>query len=102
MRNLFELCPNGSIDSPIIMTMQVRPNRRVFIQVAIASDIGQHSPFTFGDDDRFAPEPIAHLSKGMPDMPMIELSRSFHGSRGQRHGASVHSLKHAYQRLDVR
>src|SRR6266446_1007199 len=62
----------------MIVAVQVGPHRRIGIEIFPATDIPQHSPFSCGDDDGLAFEPIAHLSERMPDEAMIELAKWMH------------------------
>jgi hypothetical protein len=78
VRDFFQLEVNRRIDLGILMPMQVRPNRRIGIQVFSPSNVAQHSALAGGNDNRFTPQPVAHLREGMPDKPVIEFGKTVH------------------------
>jgi hypothetical protein len=51
--------------------VQIRPNGGVSIEVFFSSHILQYSALSSFENNRFVLRPIAHLRKGMPNIPLI-------------------------------
>ena len=88
MGDFFQLPLNGGVDHGMVMSVQIRPDRRVCIQVLPVIRIPQQRPFSPHDHDRSAREPIAHLRERMPDELVIELGELTHDKARAR--ASQH------------
>ena len=88
----------------MLMTVKVRPNGRVGVEVFLAVNITQNGAGAGRDDDRFTLEPIVHLCEGMPDELMIKFREFVHrllaGSNCLRGGVACF-VKHSRQRGDI-
>jgi len=73
MTDTIQLSADGAIDPRVVVTMEVRPNRRVRIQVFVPIRIAQDCPAASDDYDGLLFEPFAHLRKWVPEIPMIEI-----------------------------
>ena len=73
MRNLAQLSLDGRIDLWMAMAVEVRPDRRIAIEVLPPLCISQHGSPALNDHDRLMLQPILHLREGMPNVLMIEL-----------------------------
>jgi hypothetical protein len=72
MGDPFQLPGNSAIKVRMIMSVQIRPDGGVRIEVRSTANVAKHRATTAGDDDGFASEPFAHLREGMPDEAVIE------------------------------
>src|SRR5256885_17230579 len=63
----------------MVVSVQVRPDGRVGIQIFTALRVAQHRAFAGYNEDRLAPPPNAHLRKRMPDVTAVELGKLVHG-----------------------
>src|SRR5438045_5485164 len=78
MGDFFELPPDRRVDFRMVVSVQVRPDGRVGIQIFTALRVAQHRAFAGYNEDRLAPPPIAHLRKRMPDVIAVELGKLVH------------------------
>jgi hypothetical protein len=73
MRNLSELLANRPIDPRMTVTMQIRPNGRIGIQITPSMLIFELGALPTHDHDGLFFAPVLHLSEWMPYMLMIFL-----------------------------
>jgi hypothetical protein len=66
----------------MIVSVQICPDGSIGIEIFAAMNVAQDGAMTFGDDERLALEPVAHLGERMPDEPAVELGGLVHGSKG--------------------
>jgi hypothetical protein len=60
------------------VTVQIRPNRRIRVEIFSSANIVQHRAFARDNDNWFAFQPVAHLGEGMPDKLVIKLGKRMH------------------------
>ena len=73
----------------MVMAMQIGPNGSVGIEVFASVSVLQPRAPSAHDDDRLAPEPIAHLGERMPEMLVIKLSEAVHRMKPCRVGTKA-------------
>src|ERR1043166_3346296 len=73
MRNFSQLPPQGRVDFFVLMPVQIRPDRRIRIEIFPATRVAQHRALTRANDNRLVPEPVPHLREGGPDKFLVEL-----------------------------
>ncbi len=78
LRNFSELTPYRGIDSSILMPVQIRPDRGIRVQVFTTVDVTENRTSARHNHDGLLLEPISHLRKRMPDVPLVELSEGMH------------------------
>ncbi len=78
MGNFFQLPCDGRINFGMLVSVEVRPDRRVRIKKLTALHISEHRAFTFDDDNRLAFEPVAHLREWMPEVLVIQFGERVH------------------------
>ena len=72
MSDAIQLSADGPIDGRVVMTVEVRPNRRVCIQIFVPIRIVEDRPAASDDYDGLFLEPFAHLCEWVPEITMIE------------------------------
>lgn len=78
MRDLFELSLDRRVDPGVIVAVQIRPNRRIRVEIFTSANVVQHRTFARDNDHRLALQPVAHLGEGMPDKLVIKLGKRMH------------------------
>src|SRR6267143_2079771 len=78
MRYAPKLAFDRRIDLWMIVTVQVRPDRGIRVQVFAAVNIFEHRAIAASDHDRLALQPIAHLGEGMPHVLVIKVREPMH------------------------
>lgn len=80
MRHLVQLFPDRLIQDRMTVAMDVRPDRRVAIEVASAETIFQPRSAPGNQHERLVigGNPVAHLRERMPDMRFVELDQGVH------------------------
>ncbi len=59
------------------MTVDIRPDRTIGIQIASAPGIGQPAPLTLRENERFLIHPRCHRGTGVPAMAVICRRKGF-------------------------
>ena len=70
--DFFKLPRDRGIDGWMTVAMQIGPNGGIRIQIFPALGIDQGRALPAGNDNRFAPQPIAHLRERMPQILLIQ------------------------------
>ena len=78
MGDFSELPPDGRVDFWMLMAMEIRPDGRVGVEIFAAMHITQNGAFAFGNHNRLALQPVAHLRERMPDELVIKLGEFVH------------------------
>src|SRR5579862_5962669 len=78
MRNLVELLLDRSRNRRVRMPVQIRPDRRVRIQILAPLGIAQHRALARFNNDRLLGEPILHLRERMPEVAMVFIRERVH------------------------
>ena len=78
MRDLSELRRNGSVDFRLLVAVQVRPNRRIGVQIFAPARIPKSGAFAARNHDWLIAEPIFHLRERMPDVLVVQLCDLLH------------------------
>jgi hypothetical protein len=78
MRDFFELLFDRSVDLGVIVAVQIRPNRRIRVEIFTSANVVQHRAFAGDNDNRLVLQPVAHLGEGMPDELVIEFGELVH------------------------
>ena len=78
VRDFFELSLDGRVDSGMIVAVQIRPDRRIRVEIFPSANVVQHRAFARDNDNRLALQPVAHLGEGMPDELVIKFGERVH------------------------
>ena len=78
MGDRLKLALNRTIDLRMLMTVQIRPDRGVRVEIFLPARIFQHRAPAFHDDDRLVLKPVPHLRERMPDEFVIEFGERMH------------------------
>ncbi len=75
MRNAIQLSADGLIDFRAAMTVEIRPNRGITVEIFVPRVIFQHGALAFDDHDgdMAGRIPVPHLREGMPDVFPVEI-----------------------------
>ena len=71
MRNPVELVLDGLRNFRMPVTMEIRPDGRIRVNVLRAGHIAQHSALPRFNDDRFLFQPLFHLRERMPKILVV-------------------------------
>src|SRR5580698_4985690 len=63
----------------MIVPVQIGPNGGVGVEKFAPASVAQDGALAGRDDNRLAPQPVAHLREGMPDVFLVELREFIHG-----------------------
>ena len=77
-RRLHGLPAPGRVQLRMIVPVQVGPDGGIGVEVFTAARVAQHGAPAGHDDDRLAPQPVAHLGEGTPDVGVVELGERVH------------------------
>jgi len=62
----------------VIVAVQIRPNRRIRIEIFTSANVAQNRAVARDNDHRLALQPVAHLREGMPDELMVKFGELVH------------------------
>ena len=93
MRHTPELRANRIIEFCATMTVEIRPNRRIPIEIHTPLRIAQQRAFAFHDHHRIARIPRTHLRERVPDVSAIMLLGITHGYETCGAGGGVSSMQ---------
>src|SRR5687768_8599504 len=80
MRNFAELFFNRLIDRRMPVTVEIRPNRGIRVQILPPATVPDRASFPSHNDDRLFAQPIFHLRERMPDELMVQFAEILHGA----------------------
>ena len=72
MSNAAQLLAECEIDSGVVVTMKIGPDRGIGVEKFAATRVAKQRAFAGNNDDRFAPAPLAHLCVGVPDAGAVQ------------------------------
>jgi len=78
VRDFPELPPDGRIELRMMVTVQVRPNRGIRVEIVASPNVAQHRALARDDDHWLALQPVTHLGEGMPDELVIKFGELVH------------------------
>jgi hypothetical protein len=78
VRDFFELSLDRRVDFGMIVAVQIRPNRRIRVEIFMSTHVAQNRAFARDNDNRLALQPVAHLGERMPDKLVIKLGKRVH------------------------
>ena len=78
MRDFLELPLDCRVNLWMIVAVQIRPNRRICVEILASLRVAQDRAFARDDDHPFALQPVTHLGERMPDVLVIKLDELVH------------------------
>ena len=62
----------------MVVAVKIGPDGRIGVEIFAAVYVAQHRALAGNDDQRLAPQPVAHLRERMPDVPVIKFGKTVH------------------------